>query len=229
MHLTLPATVLLLTATSAAALPILTFTDTRTFATQATEVLIADCLDPDPDPGPKVNVTVVSVDVVRVLKGTRRPGGARLATIGQPMEKGRRYLMATFGGSALGTDFLAQAELAVVEVPAGFDLKALDGKTVAEQMQLVFDARREQVRVRLIQLEQEKKALEKTVPKPPAAPRLAPPEVKFAGAEVRGAHTHLLFDLANPNSAQGIVDPRHLPVPDILQPPPPGLPPQPTK
>jgi hypothetical protein len=37
--------------------------------------------------------------------------------------------------------------------------------------------------------------------KGPAAPaRLAPPEVRFAGAEVRYSHTHLLFDLVNPNA-----------------------------
>jgi hypothetical protein len=162
----LVAATLLVLAPAANANPVYIFTDTKTFAGQATEVIVADCLDPDPDPGPKGGVTTVRVDVVRVLKGNRKTGPAKLATIGQPMENGRRYMMASFGGSALGTDFLAQADLAVVEVPAGFDLKTLDGKTVVEQMQLVFDARREQVRERLIQMEQEKKALEKTVPKP---------------------------------------------------------------
>jgi hypothetical protein len=83
------------------------------------------------------------------------------------MEKGHRYMMASFGGSVRDIKFLANADLAVVEVPATFDLKALHGKTVAEQLQLVFDARREQVRVRLIQMEREKTLLEKTVPKKP--------------------------------------------------------------
>src|SRR5438093_1412937 len=127
----LPAVALFLTVTSVTALPIYIFTDTKTFAGQATEVLIAECLDPDVMPGPKLNgVTVVEVDVLKTLKGDRKLGKAKLATIGQAMEKGHGYMMVSFGGSALGTDFLAQADLAVVEVPAGFDLKKLDGKTV---------------------------------------------------------------------------------------------------
>ena len=165
----LAAAVLVVIAAAAAAIPLAPFTSYDDFATRATDIVVADCLDPDPEPGPKLGVTVVSADVVKVLKGSRRPGKARLATIGQPMEKGHRYLMTGFGGSALGSDFLAQAELAVVEVPAGFDLKALDGKTAGEQLRLVFDARREQLRVRLIQLRQEQAALEK-------AAKLAPPE-----------------------------------------------------
>lgn len=80
------------------------------------------------------------------------------------MEKGRCYLMASFGGSVGDITFFARAD--VVEVPTSFDLKALDGRTVPEQMQLVFDARREQVRIRLIELEHEKKVLEQTAPKP---------------------------------------------------------------
>jgi hypothetical protein len=109
-------------------------------------------------------------------------------------------MMASIGGSALGTDFLAQAELAVVEVPAGFDLKALDGKTVPEQMQLVFDARREQVRLRLIQLQQETAALDKTVPKPKEPAKLDPPVLKLTGAVQRGEHVYLSFEVTNPNA-----------------------------
>ena len=70
----LAAATLLLLAPSANALPVYIFTDTKTFAGQATEVIVADCLDPDPDPGPKSGVTTVRVDVVRVLKGERPEG-----------------------------------------------------------------------------------------------------------------------------------------------------------
>ena len=144
-RLLLPAAALLLLAAPAPALPVMPFTDTKTFAEKATDVLIAECLDPDAAPGPKLNgVTEVRVDVVQVLKGDRKPGKATLVTIGQPMEKGRRYMMTSFGGSVRDIKFLTNSDLAVVEVPATFDLKALDGKTVAEQVQLVFDARREQ-------------------------------------------------------------------------------------
>jgi len=161
--------VLLVAAPFAHALPVMKFTDTKTFAEKATDVLVAECLDPDAAPGPKLNgVTMVQVDVVEVLKGDRKTGKTKLVTIGQPMEKGRRYMMASFGGSALDTGFLANADLAVVEIPPEFDLKTLDGKTTAEQMQLVFDARREQVRILLIQIEREKALLAKTAPKEPA-------------------------------------------------------------
>jgi hypothetical protein len=194
----LPAAALLLLALPAAALPIVPFTDTKTFAGKASDVLVVECVSADAPSGPN-GVTPVQVDVVKVLKGDRKTGKTKLATIGQPMEKGRKYLMASFGGNALDTGFLAQADLAVVEIPATFDLKSLDGKTVAEQMQLVFDARREQVRIQLLQLEREKALLEKTAPKQPEPAKPNPPEVTFAGAEVRGTHTHLLFDLVNPN------------------------------
>src|SRR6266545_3710928 len=178
-----PAAALLLLALPAAALPIVPFTDTKTFAEKATDVLVVECVNADAPSGPN-GVTPVQVDVQKVLKGDRKMGKTKLATLGQPMEKGRKYLMASFGGNALDSGFLAQADLAVVEIPASFDLKALDGKTVAEQMQLVFDARREQVRLLLIQLEREKALLEKTAPKPPEPAKPDPPEVTFAGAEV---------------------------------------------
>jgi len=167
-----PTAVLLVLAATASGLPVHMFTDTKTYAARATDIVVAECLDPDAAPGPKLDgITEVRVDVARVLKGERTPGKASLVTMGQPMEKGRRYLMASFGGSVGDITFLANAELGVVEVPATFDLKVLDGKTVAEQVQLVFDARREQVRVRLIQLEQEKTVLDRTVPRPPAPGR----------------------------------------------------------
>jgi len=128
--------------------------------------VVADCVDPDVLGGPKDDgLTLVQVDVVRTLKGGRKAGRARLATIGQPTEKGKRYLMVSFGGSALGSDFLANGQLAVVEVPAGFDLKALDGKTVPEQMQLVYDARRAEVAAQARRLDVERAALGKTAPK----------------------------------------------------------------
>jgi hypothetical protein len=140
------------------------------------------------------------VDVVQVLKGARKPGKTKLATIGQPMEKGRQYLMMSFG-AALDTGFLANGDLAVVEIPSGFDLKRLDGKTVAEQAQLVLDARREQVRLLVIRLAQEKVLLEKTAPKPPEPAKLNPPEVKFTGAVERGGQSYLVFEVVNPNTA----------------------------
>jgi hypothetical protein len=193
-RLLLPAALLLLAPAAAAALPIMQFTDTESFARSATDVLVAECLDPDADPGPKLNgVTAVQVNVIQVLKGDRKTGKAKLVTIGQPMEKGRKYMMVSFGGSVGDIKFLAQADLAVVEIPPGFDLKALGGKTVAEQIQLVFDARREQVRILLIQIEREKANLEKTAPKPDARAKPLPPAVKHTGTVERDGHVFSPF------------------------------------
>lgn len=148
----------------APAVPLMPFTDAESFTRRATEVVVADCSDPDVLGGPKDDgLTLVAVDVVRALKGSRKAGPARLTTIGQPMEKGKRYLMVSFGGSALGSDFVANADLAVVEVPAGFDLKTLDGKPVAEQMRLVLAARRAEVGARVRRLEAERAALDAAV------------------------------------------------------------------
>lgn len=200
-RLLLPAVLLLLAPQLATALPLVPFTDTKAFAEKATDVVIADCLDPDAAPGPKVDgITRVRVDVARVLKGERKAGKATLVTIGQPMEAGRRYLMASFGGSVGDITFVANAELGVVEVLAGFDLKSLEKKTVPEQMQLVFDARREQVRVRLIQLAREKAALERTAPSAPEPAKLDPPAVTFAGVVTHREHRFLAFEVANPNA-----------------------------
>jgi hypothetical protein len=171
------------------------FVDAPTFAKRATEVVIADCRDPDVLGGPKDDgLTLVEVGVVRALKGDRKAGRAKLATIGQPAEKGKRYMMASFGGSALGSDFVANGELAVVEVPAGFDLTVLNGKPVAEQMQLVFDARRAEVAARLRALEAEKAALDRAAGK--ATDGWAGEYGRLGGFDSpgRGAHVKLTRD-----------------------------------
>ena len=95
-------------------------------------------------------------------------GKSRLATIGQPMVAGQRYLMASFGGDVFDTGFLAQSDQAVVELPADFDLQSLAGKTVVEKAQAIFDARRAQLERLLQQVQREKQMLDATVPKPGA-------------------------------------------------------------
>jgi hypothetical protein len=81
------------------------------------------------------------------------------------MEKGKRYMMVSFGGSALGSDFVANGELAVVEVPAKFELKVLERKTLVEQMQAVFDARRADLTAKMRRLEVDRDALDQTAQK----------------------------------------------------------------
>lgn len=151
------------------AVPIWPPMDTTTFVAKSKDILIVRCLNPDVLGGGKIDgLTLVEVDVVAVVKGDRQTGKTRLGTIGQPMEAGKRYLMASFGGNVFDTGFLAQSDQAVVEIPPAFNLKSLSGKTAVEQAQAIFDARRAQVERLLLQLQREKKALEHTAPKPGA-------------------------------------------------------------
>ena len=148
------------------AVPLIPPMDTQTFVDKATDIVIARCINPDVLGGGKTDgLTLVEGEVGAVIKGERKTGKTRLGTIGQPMAAGKNYMMASFGGNVFDTGFLAQSEQAVVELPGNFDLKSLAGKTVIEQTQAIFDARRAQVQKLLLQLEREKKMLELTVPK----------------------------------------------------------------
>jgi hypothetical protein len=143
--------------------------DTPTFVVKSNDILIVRCINADVLGGGKNDgLTLVEVEVVVVVKGDRKAGKTRLGTIGQPMEAGKRYQMASFGGDVFDTGFLAQSDQAVMEMPADFDLKSLAGKTAVQQVQAIFDARRVQVETLLQQLQREKKVLDLTVPKPSA-------------------------------------------------------------
>ena len=99
------------------AIPVLPPMDTPTFVVKATDLLVVRCLNPDVKGGAKIDgLTLIEVEVLLVLNGDRKVGNAKLATIGQRMEKGQRYLLASFGGSAFDTGFLAQSDQAVVEL-----------------------------------------------------------------------------------------------------------------
>jgi hypothetical protein len=155
--------------TIACAIPVLPPMDTATFVAKSTDILIVRCLNPDVvDGGKNDGLTLVEVEVIVIIKGDRKIGKTRLGTIGQPMEAGKRYLMASLGGNVFDTGFLAQSDQAVVELPPDLDLKSLAGKTVVAQAQAVFDARREQAKKLLQRLQREKKVLDSTAPKPGA-------------------------------------------------------------
>jgi hypothetical protein len=151
------------------AVPVLPPMDTPTFVVKSTDLLVVRCLNPDVQGGPKDDgLTLIDVEILVVLKGEWKVGNAKLATIGQRMEKGQRYLLASFGGSAFDTGFLAQSEQAVVELPPGFDLKSLDGRVLLERVQSIFDARRAQVERLIRQLQREKAVLDRTAVHPGA-------------------------------------------------------------
>jgi len=163
--------VLVLVPTTAWAIPVVPTMDTPTFVVKATDLLVVQCLNSDVKGGEKNDgLTLIEVEVLMVLKGERKVGKAELATIGQRMEKGRRYLLASFGGAAFDTGFLAQGDQAVVELPPDFDLKSPDFVTDKLQfrVQRIFDARRDQVNRLILQLQQEKAVLDRTAEHPGA-------------------------------------------------------------
>jgi hypothetical protein len=157
--------VVLLTALLCQAVPITAFTDTDTFIKRAQDIVIAKCLGPVPDGRRYVDgLYPVDVEVVCVLKGAQKPGKAKIATI-YSMEAGKTYLLTSLGGSAHDTDFLAIPELSVVELPPSLRLDDLKGKKVAEQVQAVFAARRQEIERQQCLLEKQKKLLDKAVSK----------------------------------------------------------------
>jgi hypothetical protein len=160
-----PLTLLLLVNSEAQAIKITLFTDIDTFVQRAQDIVVAKCTGPVPNEEKYYDgLYPVDVQIVTILKGAKKPGKATIATI-YPMEVGKTYLLTSLGGSAHGTDFLAVPQLAVVELPHSFRLDDLKGKMVTEQVQAVFAARRQEIKRRQRELEEEKKLLDKAVPK----------------------------------------------------------------
>ncbi|MDX1963812.1 MAG: hypothetical protein SFX18_11700 [Pirellulales bacterium] len=170
------------------AVPVFPPSPTAEFVEKASEILVVECLNPGFELGPKEDgMTLIEVKIVHVIKGDRvngnRPlGKTRLATIGQPMQSGKRYMLASFGGDAFGTGFVAQSEQAVVELPADFDLatvtktdnqteqatpshqaaspdKSPRPMTAVEQVNSIVTARRTEVERQLRLLEREQQTL----------------------------------------------------------------------
>jgi len=121
------------------AVPITLFTDVDTYVDRAHDVIIAKCVSvpeagvADFDDG----LYPATVEVVSALKGELRPGRLTVATI-YPMTPQVTYLLANSGGNALGTTFLALPELSVVPIPENFDLAALKGKKIKQQVQMIL-------------------------------------------------------------------------------------------
>jgi len=161
--------VVFLSALPGQAVIITSFTDTGIFVERAKDIVIAKCLGPVPDGWRYIDgLYPVDVQVISALKGPKnksmKPGKAKIATI-YTMEEGKTYLLTSMGGSAYGTEFLAIPELSVVELPPSFRLEDLKDKTVKEQVQTVFAARRKENELQLRLLEEQKKLLDKAVSK----------------------------------------------------------------
>ena len=178
MKLALPSLILLLlVAGESQAIRITLFTDIDTFVQRARDIVIAKCVGPVPD-GRFYHdgLYPVDVQVISVLKGVKNAsitaGKAKIHTI-YPMEADKTYLLASLGGGTDGREFIASPEMSVVELPQGFRLDDLNGKTVVDQVRIVVAARRQEVERRQRLLEEEKKLLDKALSSLPADPKTA--------------------------------------------------------
>jgi len=153
---------LVVMATAAWATKITPFIDTGTLIERAKDIVIVEVT------GASVADTAafhdgmfaVDIEILMPLKGDKAKGRATLATI-YPVEKGKRYLISSLGGSAFGTDLLATAELSQVLLGEGLKLKSLEEKPLKEQVSLVFQWRLFEVTVAQKSLARERALLEK--------------------------------------------------------------------
>lgn len=156
--------VLVFSAGTCLAIMVTQFTDTDAFIARASDIVIARCVSVPKDwQSHNDNLYPASIEVLKVLKGSRSLGKRTVATI-YPMEPGSTYMIATGNGMAFGTNYIAVAELAVVPLSPGSDLKTLEGKSLKEQVLQVFSWRRAVLEYKLRPLEEEKKALDRAIP-----------------------------------------------------------------
>ncbi len=163
-RLVLPALCVLLIASVTFAIKITLFMDTATFAERAQDIIIAACDRPVPEKDYGDGLHPVGVTVRNVLKGKSPVGPMKIATI-YPMQAGRIYLLTSLGGSVDGITFLAVPELSVVEIPVAFDLSLLKDKTLVEQLNSIFAARKAEVDRRQQELKREADLLQMALQK----------------------------------------------------------------
>lgn len=129
---------LLFVGSTASAIPYSLFSDIDTHLKRSEQILVVKCVSVPEEPQAFVDgLYPAEVEVLRTVKGDKRPAALRVATV-HAMTPGKRYLISSSGGSAFETDILAIGELTVVPVPENFKLSLLDGKTAKQQVQLIF-------------------------------------------------------------------------------------------
>jgi hypothetical protein len=143
------------------------FTGIDRHVTRSSDIIVATCTRP-----PRVadaiggrGLLVATVDIVHVVKGDKKPGPVRVATL-YPMTAGKRYLISSYGGQVADIDILAIPELSVVEVPDSFDLSPLASQTPGRQLTQIFNARLEDVLARIGALASERDQLRKALGRP---------------------------------------------------------------
>lgn len=149
---------------TASAVPVSLFSDIDTFLKRAEQIVVAKCVSvPEGAPNGFIDgFYPAEVSVLKSLKGDLPPGALTVATIYE-MIPGERYLLASSGGGAFDTKFLALGELTVVPVPENFDLKLLEGKTTKQQVQMLFARHLYEIERKLAPLLEQKEQLDRAV------------------------------------------------------------------
>ena len=131
--------VVLLMCAQGRAVPITLFQDTDTYLSQAKDIVIAKCVSVPKQESQTFDngLYPADVEVLMVLKGERKLGPLKIATI-YSMEPDHVYLLMNTGGLAFDTDFLALGDLSVVPIPKNFNRESLKDKGLKEQAQKIF-------------------------------------------------------------------------------------------
>lgn len=154
--------VVLASVVPAYAIKVTLFDHLDSFLERSREIVVTKCLAVSPEEGANADgLYPAEVDITHVVKGKRKLGKARIATI-YDMSPGKTYLLSSLGGSAYDTDFLPQ--LSCVEIPDGFDFGSLKGSP-RDRVESIFAARRAQVEQGLRRLQEEKSLLDRAVVK----------------------------------------------------------------
>ena len=77
------------------------FVDTETFIERAKDIVLAECISIPPQEAVGSGFRLVDVRILRVLKGARRPGRLRIATI-YAMEPHTTYMLYNVGVEYVG-------------------------------------------------------------------------------------------------------------------------------
>lgn len=149
---------------AASAIPVSLFSDTETYLERSDHIVIAKCVSIPEQPLAFVDgLYPAQVEVLMPLKGDRKPGPLKIATI-YGMKPGQRYLLSSgLGGQAFDTNFLVTGQLHSVPIPDNYDLKLLDGKTTKQQVQMIFARHLYEIERKLAPLLEQKAMLDKAV------------------------------------------------------------------
>lgn len=155
---------LLFISTSAFAIKITLFIDIPTYIERSKDIVIAKTLETSENEKYMDGFCPINVEVLKVLKGSKVIGKLKITTI-HPLQKDKKYLLSSIEGSAFETDFLAVPELSAVEIPKYFNIPQLEGITLEAQIKIIFQARYNQLKFEMRELEREKESLEKALNK----------------------------------------------------------------